>query len=195
MSRVDIQLDIRELQKDLEQMAARAPAIVARSLNRAGVSGRTAITKAVVADTGLMTKYVTREIGLEKATQASHKVAVTIKGRRIPLIAFSARGPEPSRGRGRGVSYRLPTGRGRIGDAFIATMKSGHRGVYRRKPGASRRGPKATRPLLPIMELRGPSLPHVFEKKLGVFHGAAQESLVKNLRSEISFARSKETGD
>lgn len=195
MSRFDIQLDLQELKKDLEGMAARAPAIMARALNRAGVSGQTAMTKAVSADTGIAQKNVKREIQLDKATRTTPRVALTIKGRRIPLIAFQARGPEPSRGRGKGVSYRLPTGRGRVGDAFIATMGSGHRGVFKRKPGASRRGRKATRPLLPIMELRGPSLPHVFEKFIPKFREAAQESFVKNLRSDISFAKSKEAGE
>jgi hypothetical protein len=195
VSRFDFQLDIQALQKELLEIAAEAPGIMARALNRAGVSGQTAIVRAVAADTGITQKNIKSEIALDKATRSLPRVSVTIKGRRIPLIAFQARGPEPSRGRGKGVSYRLPTGRGRIGDAFIATMRSGHRGVFRRKPGGTRHGSTPTRPQLPIKELRGPSLPHVFEKKLDVFRNAAQESLVKNLRSEISFARSKQTGD
>ena len=40
--------------------------------------------------------------------------------------------------------------------------------------------------------MRGPSIPHVFEKFVPtVFFPAASESLLKNLRSEISFAMSK----
>ncbi len=197
MSRFDIQLDIQELRKDLEAMARQAPLIMSRALNRAGVSGRTAATKAVTADTGLASRYVSREFVLDKATRTKPVVAVTVKGARIPLIAFQARGPEPSRGRGKGVSYRLPSGRGRIPNAFIATMRSGHRGVFRRKPGlerSKRHGRPPTKPQLPIMELRGPSLPHVFEKKLDVFRTAAQESLIRNLRYEIDFAN-RPTGE
>jgi hypothetical protein len=171
--------DIRALQKDLESMADQAPAILARALNRAGVSGQTAMVRAITADTGLAAKDVKREIALDKATRSFPLVRLTIKGRRLPLVAFQARGPEPSRGRGKGVSYRLPTGRGRVPDAFIATMKSGHRGVFKRK--AKKR--------LAIIELQGPSLPHVFEKKLAAFQEAAQASLIKNLEHDISFAR------
>lgn len=173
------ELDIRALQKDLESLAAQAPAIMARSLNRAGVSGQTAMVRAIGADTGIAQKNIKREIVLDKATRSAPVVRLTIAGRRLPLVAFQARGPEPSRGRGKGVSYRLPTGRGRVPNAFLATMRSGHRGVFKRK--RSRR--------LAIIELQGPSLPHVFEKKLDAFHVAAQASLVKNLEHEISFAR------
>jgi len=177
-------LEIEAFRKDLLELGASAPLILARGLNRAAVSGQAAMTKAISADTGIAARNVKREILIDKATRSKPIVALTIAGRRIPLIAFQARGPEPSRGRGQGVSYRLPGGRGRIGNAFIATMPSGHRGVFKRK--AKRR--------LAIIELRGPSLPHVFEKKLDVFRTAAQDSLVKNLAHEISFAKSKQTG-
>lgn len=171
--------DLGTLKQDLETLGAQGPLIMARALNRAIVSGRTAMTREIVADTGLQSRYVSREIKVDKAQRTNPIAAIEIAGSRIPLIAFGARGPEPSRGRGQGVSYRLPTGRGRVGNAFIATMPSGHRGVFKRK--AKKR--------LTIMELRGPSLPHVFEKKFPVFRAAAEESLLKNLASEISFAR------
>ena len=174
-------LDVRAFSADLAALGRQAPLVMSRALNRAGTSGKTAMVKAVVADTGLRQKDVNREVQVDKATRSDPRVAFVIRGRRIPLISFGARGPEPSRGRGRGVSYRLPTGRGRVPGAFIATMHSGHRGVYKR----------STKKRLPIIELRGPSLPHVFEKFVPAFHAAAQESLVKNLRSEISFAMAK----
>jgi hypothetical protein len=184
--------ELGQLRKDLEEIGSQADAVMARALNRAIVSGRTAMTRAIVADTGLQSRYVSREIKVDRAQRRNPVAAIEIAGRRIPLIAFSARGPEPSRGRGRGVSYRLPTGRGRVPDAFIATVGAGgHRGVFRRKPGARGRGPRPMRSQLPIFELRGPSLPHVFEKKFPIFRAAAEESLLKNLASEINFARTK----
>lgn len=197
MSRHAFQLGIEELQKDLLGMAARAPLIMARSLNRAAISGQTAMIRAVSADTGIAAKNVKREIVLDKASRTSPVVALTIAGRRIPLIAFQARGPEPSRGRGKGVSYVIQGVRKRIPNAFIATMRSGHRGVFTRKPGfekSRRHGETTTRPQLPIREPRGVSLPHVFEKKLDVFRAAAQESLMSNLRHEIDFAN-RPTGE
>ena len=181
-SNVSLELQLGELVKDLEAMAARAPAIMSRALNRAGTAGRTAMTRTIVKDTGLQSKYVSREIVLEKANRTRPVVRITVAGRRIPLIAFRARGPEPSRGRGRGVSYHLPGGRGRVPDAFITTVGAGHRGVFKRRREKR----------LPIVELKGPSIPHVFEKQMPVFQAAAQESLVKNVASEIAWERAKQ---
>lgn len=199
-------LGIEEFRKDLEEMGRQAPVIMARSLNRALVSGQTAITKAVAADMGLGQRFIKKEIVVDKATRMKPSVALTIAGRRIPLIGFQARGPEPSRGRGRGVSYRLRGSRGRVPEAFIATMRSGHRGVFKRKGSLGRKvhGPRgyvgrggtarAQGGRLPIMELHGPSMPHVFEKFIPKFRDAAQESLVKNLQSEIRWERAKRAG-
>lgn len=173
--------ELGELRKQLETLGNAAPVVLARALNRGVTSGRAAMTRVIASDTGISSRAIGAEIRVEKAQRSRPVAAVEIAGRRIPLIAFQARGPEPSRGRGRGVSYRLPSGRGRVGDAFIATMPSGHRGVFKRR--AKKR--------LAITELHGPSLPHVFEKHFPVFRAAAEESLLKNLASEISFERSK----
>ena len=178
--------DLGALAKDLEALGTQGPVVAARAVNRAATSGRAAMTRAITADTGLASRNVKDEIRVEKATRTRPVAVVEIAGRRIPLIAFQARGPEPSRGRGRGVSYRLPGGRGRVPTAFIATMRSGHRGVFKRQAAAGR---------LPVTELHGPSLPHVFEKHFQVFRTAAEEALLKNLASEISFAQSKSSSD
>ena len=181
MSFVSVKLDTGGLEKDLASLGSAIPLVMSRALNRAAVSGRTAMAQVISRDTGIASKNIRSEIRINNASRSRPVVEIEIRGRRIPLIAFQAKGPEPSRGRGRGVSYRLPTGRGRIPNAFIATMPSGHRGVYKRK--TTRR--------LPILELFGPSLPNVFEKHISTFQRAASESLIKNLRSEINFARSR----
>ena len=179
MSTTSFLFDLGDLKKSLEGMGRSAPMILARSLNRAASEGQTAMVKAISADTGILQKDVRREIKVDKANKTRPMATVVIAGRRIPLIAFGARGPEPSRGRGRGVSYRLPTGRGRVPQAFIATVGTGgHRGVFKRR--------KTKR--LPIVELRGPSLPHVFEKFFPTFRTVAEQSLLKNIAHEIDFA-------
>ena len=186
--------DIGKLQQDLLSIGRSAPLVMARAVNRAGTAGKTAMVKAVAADTGIQQKAITNEIRLSRASRSEPTFSVEVRGRRIPLIAFQARGPEPSRGRGRGVSYRLPTGRGNAPSAFIATMRTGHRGVFKRIGSSSGKSRGAWSLNLPIVELRGPSLPHVFEKHVADFFRAAEPSLLKNLASEISFARSKGAG-
>ncbi len=202
--RAEAKFDLGALARELSQMGHQAPLIMARSLTRAATAGKTAMAAAVRKDTGLMAKYVDREIVLDRANRTDLRAALTIKGSRIPLIAFRARGPEPSRGKGRGVSYHLAGGAGRVSNAFIATMGSGHRGVFKRPGSLGRKsqGPRgyvdprsgsarAGSGRLPIVELRGPSLPFVFEKNVETFRVVAEESLVKNLRHEIDFSLSK----
>ena len=152
-----------------------------RAINRTAASEKTQAKRAIAADTGIKAGDVDKALTVAKATPEVAFATVTASGRRLPLIAFNARGPEPSRGRGRGVSYRLPGGRGRVPTAFIATMRSGHRGVFTRTRLAG--------PRLPILELFGPSLPLVFIKKfLPEATTRSVATLAKNLRHEIEFA-------
>lgn len=165
----------------MRRFGAQFPGAIVRALNRAGGSTRAFMAAAVARDTGLKVSATRMQLALVRATAQRPAVRVEVGGRRIPLIAFQARGPVPSRGRGRGVSAKLVGGRGRYPHAFIATMRSGHRGVFQRR-GRAR---------LPIHELHGPSLPHVFAKHAaaGLSHG--RESLLKNLQHEIRFALSR----
>jgi hypothetical protein len=169
-----------EMQRAIDQLGAKAPRAIARALNRAAVSTRTVMASAVAKDTGLKVGTIREQLRIEQAKPVEGKLAarITVSGKRIPLIDFRARGPEPSRGRGRGVSARLPGGKGRYPHAFIATMKSGHRGVFQRRA--------QTR--LPVYELHGPSLPHVFVKHIAVGLARGEESLAKNLAHELRFA-------
>jgi hypothetical protein len=111
----------------------------------------------------------------------AYGIQLEITGNRIPLIDFAARGPEPSRGRGRGVSYRLPGGRSRDPHAFIATMPSGHRGVFKRT-GKERN---------PIIQSHGPSLVNVFRNKLDFGAERAKAALEEQVRLVIAFALSR----
>jgi hypothetical protein len=167
---------------DLGNMPEITTRAMVRAMNRAMASARTVMVRAVAADTGLTATAVRSAMTLREATfdRPEARLATTMK--RIPLIDFRARGPEPSRGKGRGVSYRLPHGRGRHPNAFIATMKSGHRGVFVRR-GKGR---------LPIQELFGPSLGHVFAKYRPQGMQKLQEAFDSNFDHELQFAKERE---
>jgi hypothetical protein len=161
---------------DLEGMSAKMMRGAVFAMNRAITQGRTVMSREIARDTGLNVGVVRKALPISQATLERAEAAFRAGFTRIPLIDFKAKGPEPSRGRGRGVSYRLPTGKGRLPDAFLATMESGHRGVFRRagKAGSrtgrvmgalsQRKSRGAWSPNLPIVELYGPSLGHVFAK-------------------------------
>lgn len=196
--RASFTLDIEAFRKDLLDLAYRAPFIMARALNRAATSGQMAMVKAIVADTGLAAKYVKRDIKLDKANRTHPVVGLTIQGRRLPLIAFGARGPRPSRGRpGRGVTAGVRGSSRLYPGAFIATVPNAgpesnwHEGVFVRRPVTIRKSRGAWSRNLPIKQLYGPSIPYLFEKHLNKFEVAAAESFSKNLASEINFAKSK----
>ena len=160
------------------------PGAVRRALDRTAVTAKAEAGRLIAADTGLAVGVAK---GAVKVTKSVSSVSLSLPYKRIPLIEFKAKGPEPSRGKGSGVSYRLPTGRGRLPHAFIATMPSpsNHRGVFERVPGQFMKG-KPNRQA--IAQKFGPSLGRVFEKVMPKVEEKAQDALVKNISHEINRA-------
>lgn len=176
---ITVQLNMKDLVGRIDRLVANAPYAIARALNRSIASAKTVMVREIASDMDLAAGDVRDRIGVVEASAPDRlRATLTAIPTRIPLIAFHARGPEPSRGRGRGVTARLPGGAGTYAHAFIASMASGHRGVFQRV--GTRR--------LPIRELQGPSVLHVFVKHVAVGLARGEEQLVKNLQSELRFA-------
>jgi hypothetical protein len=151
-----------------------------RALNRTLTSGKAFLAGLIAKDMGVKTATVKDAIREEKATPEKLQITLRASKKRLTLAQFGAKGPDPSRGKGRGVSYRLgPGGRGRVSDAFVATMPTGHRGIYRRA-GKSR---------LPIFELYGPSIGHVFDKYREQTIDQMRETFDARLAHELQFAK------
>lgn len=186
--RVQVKLDTVDMKAGIAALRSKFPAAIRRALKRAGTSGRSAMTKLISEDIGIQQKKIREEI---KTEVGDMYVRLTVSGGRLNLIEFGARGPEPSRGRGNGVAYRLPQGRGRVPNAFIAKMKSGHRGVFVRAPGAQSKKTAKGWTQLPIVELKGPSLVKVFDKRKPEGQVVAAESLLKNVVHEVQWALSQ----
>jgi hypothetical protein len=180
---IKVTLDNKDLIAKLQLVReALLPGAVSRALDRTAVTAKAVAARLISADMGLAVGAAKKAI---KVTKSASSVDLSAPYKRIPLIDFGAKGPEPSRGRGHGVSYRLPTGRGRLAHAFISTMPSGHRGVFERVPGKFM---KQTPNRQAIGEKFGPSIGRVFEKVLPAVEEQAQEALVKNLSHEINRA-------
>lgn len=160
---------------------------VVRSLNRAIISGRTLMARLITEDTGIKVSDVKAAFQLEKASDSRPTASLGAGMKRIPLIQFNASGPEPSRGRGR-VSYRLQGQKVlalRSQNAFIATMTSGHRGVFVRVPPSTRKSSGGRSKNLPIRELFGPSIGHVFMKFKDEGQARLEESFKTNFEHEM----------
>jgi hypothetical protein len=124
-------------QADFGAMPERTKKAMVRALNRGINAARTVMVSRISKDTGLRSKDVRDALRMTPATYDRPVARMATSLKRIPLIKFGARGPEPSRGKGRGVSYKLGgQGKQRVPNAFIATMPSGHRGVFVRAMGA-----------------------------------------------------------
>jgi len=173
----------------IQKLKGRAPLAQMRALNRAIGSAGVVMVRVIANDVGVKQGVVKERIRTELATPAKLRARIYANAKRIPLIDLGAKGPEPSRGRGRGVTVKSASGRKAIPNAFIATMRSGHRGVFQRVAGSSgRRGPAPHRSQLPIRELFGPSIWQVFRKHEAVGLARGREQLIKNLQSEFKFA-------
>lgn len=178
MATIEVQGD-EAIEIDLRDMPAKVTRATVRALNRAIHSARTVMVRAMAGDTGLKSKDVRDAVVVREAFATRPEVSLAASRKRLMLIKFGAKGPVPSRGRGRGVTYRLRGGSGRVENAFIATMTSGHTGVFRRA-GTQRLG---------IIELKGPSLGRVFAKFRPQGLARALEVFQKNFDHELACAK------
>lgn len=146
--RFDVRSDVREVERALGGMKKGVATVVTRAANKAIRSARTASVRAIAKDLpGVRQKRIRDMMTMRLARTTSWSAYIEPRdGRRIPISEFAARQTQ------RGVTYRTQEGRRLIPGAFLATMKSGHSGVFKRK--GKRR--------LPIYETFGPSIPFVF---------------------------------
>lgn len=181
MDSITITYPQADIDRAFAQIGERAPHALSRAMNRAVVTARTVMAREIAEDTKLGVRAVTKELKVTKARPDALQARLSVTGSKIPLIEW-----KPTVSRRRGVRAKLPPpGKGVYPHAFIATMKSGHRGVFQRKTLG--KGSKR----LPIHELRGPALPSVFAKLSPKAVAAGQESLMKNFEHELEFELSK----
>ncbi len=128
------------------------------------------------------------------AEGGSHKLTAMVRGNRVSLSHFGVRPSRPGvRRPKKGVSVQVGTTRKRIAHSFIATMPTGHRGVFQRKSlvrgkvGGSIFGRRGDPNLEKIHELKGPATPQMMANKdvaEAISDGAANR-FTKNLDHEI----------
>lgn len=140
-----------------------------RALNKVIAQVRTAAAREM-RDAGYNLKVSDIKKGLSTyaATSGNLTAKVIASGRPIPLIKYGARQTS------KGVSVDVLHGRKLIAGAFIATMPSGHTGVYVRMGNQHKKVAKNGRIVwsgLPIKELFGPSVPN------GLVNKAVQDAL------------------
>ncbi len=179
-----IRLDTREF--DVRLAAMRRPqAPIARALNRSIATGQTLAARLISQEMGLKVSTVKKFLRVRKATGQNLTATLYASAKRVPLIEFKARGPEPSRGRPGGVRSGLSGGAPRLARAFIATMPTGHRGVFERNPGAGR---------LKIHEKFGPSVWQSFKRVEPEVRARVSEQANTNIAHEVAYALARSSG-
>lgn len=141
---------------------------VARALNRAIVTVETDVARKLAQETGIKQRLLKDRLLIRRASPDRLEARLDVSRRPIPLIEE------------RGISQAkagVRTPRGIIKHGFIATMKSGHRGAFRRIWHAR----------LPIRELTALSLPKlaIEAKILEAGQAIGEAAFTKNLTHEL----------
>lgn len=171
--RIQMQLDRASLDQAKIMMAELKgiePKVKSRAINRSLTSVRAEAVTLIALDLNMTQTKIRDSFTMYKATVANPTGGVVSKSKPIPLIDFI--GTRALARGGVSVQVKRTGERVKLLHAFIATMKSGHRGVFEREAGNFGRKfeilknyaalPKKYR--LPIEEMFGPRITDEYAK-------------------------------
>lgn len=149
---------------------------ISRSLNRSIGGVQTDASRAVRQELTLKAKDVRKDLRVRRARPRGLEAALDVTIRPTGLIKFRARDTT----RGVTVQVKRRAGRKRLPKAFIAQMKSGHKGVFTRRKGVGR---------LPVGELfsTAPGQYLDDESVLAPIGDAAQRRFTKELSAQVDY--------
>lgn len=177
MFSIDIKVDSRRVQHALSQLASDLQdKAIMRAVNKTAAAAKTAASREIRAQGyNIKAAAISKSLLIHRATKHDLKAVISVTGKPIPLLAYGGRQV------GRGVSVQVKNGRKIIRGAFIATMPSGHQGVFVR---VGKRHKKVMRnghvvwSGLPIKQLFGPSIPSA------VANEAVQRALAQTIKQK-----------
>lgn len=157
------------------------------ALNRVVEMAKTDAAREVrAAGYNLKAARIKAEISVKKASTGLLTATLRVKRRPIPLIDYDARQTN------KGVSVKVQKKRTVVPHSFIATMPSGHKGVFVRKDGARPKykvkGGKVVSTTVPIRELYGPSVGGAYanEQVQAAMERSIRANFNARLRHEVS---------
>lgn len=183
--KLNVKSDLSRLLIKFPEMQKQVRKAVKFALNRSMSSTRTESARIISRELGLKVGDVKNRLTLVKATDVRLTSEIHGTGKRIPLIHFKARQAKE------GVVVNLGGKRVLYRGHFIATMPTGHRGVFFRKGGRRvyRRDDKGHvySSELPIVERTGPGIPQTITRN-AVFKAIEKKMYAewdKNIAHEI----------
>lgn len=155
---------------------------VVGALNKMATTVRAEAARKIGREYNIKIGAAKSQMWITRATKGQLTASIRVSGRPIPLVEFDARRV------GRGVSVKVKGARKVVAGAFIATMKTGHTGVYVREAAGGRRVGR-----LPIRQLFSLSLPVAFTQKqiMDALLAVASARFAETLRQEVRFAQLK----
>jgi len=183
---------IKKLERELRNFPRALPKVMSRALTRTAKSARTEMSRSITGISGLGKKgksgrSVLQRLKLSKATYSNWRAFITISKRRLGVIDLKARETN------KGVTYKKIGSRSRIliRHAFIATMPSGHRGVFLRATHAKKKYvPMMGKKKEAIYELRGPSLAQLWTAGMAAevnrIRAESAQRLQKNIHDQVN---------
>lgn len=125
--KLDIQIDTKSVERELQGLSRDIKEkALSSALNKTATQARTAAARRVKAIYQVSTRAVRNSIRIQRSNYRTLTATLIVDGKPFPVMAFSAKQNKS------GVSFRLKGRRVMIPHAFIATMSSGHKGVFAR---------------------------------------------------------------
>jgi hypothetical protein len=172
------------------------PRAASRALTKAATQARTQAAREIRDRYNISARLVARQIDVTRSTPDTLVALLKPQGSKLPVIAFQARQTR------RGVTVQIKRGSRRlIPHAFIATMRSGHTGVFARGVYSglsfvhrSKRLRRYPKPDLPITELFTVGVPQPFASQavLDALERKVRQRFPQLLDHEIRFDLSRQ---
>lgn len=192
-------LSIRQVERRLGAMREKAPRVLKLAVNDAAKRARSRLAKEAQKAYTVKASGFNRVMTIKRATDSNAVAVIYAKGQKIPMAKFSFRRGTLGPGRYFNPTLKRPqTGKGGVGASgrllkssgfersrtaklkwFVATMESGHTGVFQRNEG-TKRGDKYE-----ISEKMGKSIPEMIGDEKRVY-GVVAPYIRSDLEEAVS---------
>lgn len=179
--RVEIDKEAHDkLVKLLEFVGKKANRVLCRTVNATLMNCRTQTAKKIGEHVNLKAKVIKEHFWITRATLSALRSGIEISGMRIPLHQSGGANYGVKTVTEGGVVFQVRYDKGKetFRHAFMATMKSGHVGVFMKvEPGARK-----------IRQVYGPSIPKALETggRLDNILVFSKERILENARQQVN---------
>lgn len=187
-TKIEIQ-NVKQIEERLGSLKKKTPTVLANAINRAVTSIKKSMAIETSSKYNITSTDVKKTISIHKATRSNLVGRTISRSSPIALAKFKVSPNSPLKfgvsGKRSPLAYKASVKKGKIPEkldknpkAFIAIMKSGHKGVFIRKTGES----------LPMKQLFGPSVPQMVknEDSIRKIEKESQSTLEKRIDAEIN---------